>query len=500
MSLSAVGQRPAVVNGITLLVFVCLTAMGWVGYVGSDDVAYAYGAYGWIENGLYVGEHGTIRYTITLPMALFFLVFGENEVTMALPTLIYGAGLIVLIGYMARRDFDLPTAAIITTILVTNPILVVMSSTASVDTIEAFFIFMSLFFFHRAATTAATWPLLLAAGAMAGLGFLTRETTVFFLLFYGMLFLFGYGIARLRYFIMAAGFLAVWLAEVIYLALMTGDPLYRINISLHHDSTIDRTIDLAGNVILHPLIDPLLVVLVNQEFAVLFWIAIPCGIWLATRQGMSPLCRSYVVLFGGLALFWFVAVGAAHDLLPLNPRYFLVSAIGASVLVGLAIHRLAHQGNVRRAMILLFLLVLGNLAGIYVENRNYMFGEKTLAEIVRRSDQQVYTDPTTLRRAELLLRWDETTDQVLGQPPASGNVYVYNPLRADHPNPLMSRDVMDRFQPQPDWRLEDEVKPDSNHLTIAVLHRLGLDRLLPDKVTNALGPGHPGVRVYRLPE
>ena len=38
---------------------------------------------------------------------------------------------------------------------------------------------------------------------------------------------------------------------------MTGDPLYRFHISLNHDATIDRSLDLAGNVIVNPLIDPL---------------------------------------------------------------------------------------------------------------------------------------------------------------------------------------------------------------------------------------------------
>ena len=71
---------------------------------------------------------------------------------------------------------------------------------------------------------------------------------------------------------------------------MTGDPLYRFNISLHHNSTIDRSVDLAGNVIVHPFIDPLLVLLINQEFMLLLPIAVPLGAWLCFGKSIEPAC------------------------------------------------------------------------------------------------------------------------------------------------------------------------------------------------------------------
>jgi 4-amino-4-deoxy-L-arabinose transferase-like glycosyltransferase len=451
-----------------------------------------------MENGIYVGGHGTIRYTITIPMALSFLVFGENEISMALPTLLYGAGIVLLIGSMACRDVGPRAATVIVSVIVTNPILVVWSSIASVDIIEAFFVFSSLYFFHWATSAGVTWPRLLAAGAMAAFGFLTRETTFFLLLFYGVLCATGWGIPRLRFLIMAAGFLGIWVIEVLYLTVMTGDPLYRINIALHHDSSIDRSVDLAGNFTLNPLVDPLLVLLVNQEFVLLFWMAIPCGLWLLARKRQSGEYGSYIVLFGGLALCWFVSVAAAHNLLPLNPRYFLVSAIGASVVAGLAIYNVIQRSGVKWGGLLLLLLVGGNLAGIYVENRNYMFGERALAEVARHAKEPIFTDPMTFHRAKLLLRWDRTLGQVLGEPPVPGSLYLYNPGRAESANPLMQRDVMLQFHPQPDWTLEQQLDPEPK-FAAAIVDLLGLDLILPDKIVNALGPGHPGVRVYRLP-
>ena len=68
------------------ILFLALTAWAWVGFLGSDDVTYAIGAYGWIEQFPFVGGHGTIRYPITIPMAFSFLTFGHNEYAMVLPS------------------------------------------------------------------------------------------------------------------------------------------------------------------------------------------------------------------------------------------------------------------------------------------------------------------------------------------------------------------------------------------------------------------------------
>ena len=53
--------------------------------------------------------------------------------------------------------------------------------------------------------------------------------------------------------------------------------------------------------IIHSIVDPLLVILGNQEFVFLFWIAIPLGIWMAFRKAVSPAVRHAVIVFGGVA-------------------------------------------------------------------------------------------------------------------------------------------------------------------------------------------------------
>lgn len=486
-----------------ITIFVCcliaLIGLGWVGFIGSDDTTYALGAYGWLEHFPFVGGHGTIRYTITLPIALSFLSFGENEFALALPTILYTVGLAVMFIYAVPQSLDRVAPVFVGAALITCPALVILSSMASIDIVEAFFVFLSLFLFRSALSRNADTFRLIAAGAMAGLGFLTRETTVFLLLFYGLLFLAGYGIKRTRYFLMAAGFLGIWLAEILYLTVMTGDPLYRVNISLHHDSTIDRSIDLAGNVILHPLVDPLLVILVNQEFGVLFWIAIPCFFWLVTKRNkLSSDTKSFSLLLSGLAVTWFVAVGAVQHLLPLNPRYFLVPALAAAAVTGITLTLLSNLGRKRAALAIAVVLVSGNLAGIYVENRNYMFGETALAEFAERTEEPIYTDPVTRHRADMLLKWNATADRVFGTPPPKNGLFLYNPTRATTPSRLMQRGEIQAFQPKPEWQLIEKISP-SPKFGSAVFRILGLEPFLPARLRKNLSGGHPGVSIYRRP-
>jgi len=187
---------------------------------------------------------------------------------------------------------------------------------------------------------------------------------------------------------------------------------------LHHGGgKVDRGIDLAGNVIIHPIVDPLLVILDNQEFVFLFWIAIPLGIWMAFRKAVSPAVRHAVIVFGGVGLFWFLCAGAAHDLLPLNPSYFLITALGATVVTALALAELLRNQSQRLVLVALFLLIGGNIAGIYVENRNSLFGEKALAAVTQRYSGTLYTDPMTRYRADLLLTWKDAAERVSGDAP-----------------------------------------------------------------------------------
>lgn len=487
-------QTCLLVFASVIALMVALIGLGWIGFLGSDDTTYALGAYGWIEQFPYVGGHGTIRYTITVPIALLFLAFGENEFTLALPTLLYTFGLVALIFFTVLRLFGRAFAVVAAILVATMPLVVVSASIAGIDVIETVFIFGSLFLFLRAVEGSSP-RLMVWAGVLAAFGYLTRETTVFLIFFYGLLFLIGVGGKRFLYIVMGAGFLCVWLVEVVWLTIATGDPLYRTTIALHHDSSINRAVDQAGNLVVHPAIDPLLVVLFNQEFALLFWAAVPAAIWLLLRCPMEMRQQRFVRVIAGFSLTWFLCVAAATSLLPLNPRYFMPSAVGAAILLGVAVVRLYAVSQRRWTLgIAAGLLLAANFAGIYLDNRHYMFGEYKLRELASTLDEPLKTDPATERRAYLLLRWANLEDRVSSEPPKDGDLYVHNATRLSQ---IRERSSVDLYRPAATWTKIAEYHPRPK-LAGVVLDFLDLDGLIPAGLWDNLHIGHPGVVLYRV--
>ena len=327
--------RDAALVLVLFLGMAAVLAFAWVGYLGSDDVTYATGAYGWLRQFPYVGGHGTIRYLITWPIALSFVAFGEGEFQLVLPTICYFAALIAVTYLCMARLLDRATAVVAAILVMTLPLFAVQATTASADITELTFIVASAWLFYIASTAARPFPLLFASGAAAGLAWLTRETAVALLLFYGLSFLAGYRIKRMHYFVMGAGFFAVWGCELAYLYAMTGNPLYRIFISLHHNSTVTRAVDVAGNLFVHQAINPIVMLLVDQEFAVFFSIAIPAIVLLLAKRVLPGPYAEIARLWSLLAITWFLFFAVNSSLLPLNPRYVAPTAYGAAIAVAI---------------------------------------------------------------------------------------------------------------------------------------------------------------------
>lgn len=490
-------------NGLWLglALFCGLVAMGWIGFLASDDVTYAVGAYGWIEEFPFVGGHGTIRYPITIPMALSFITFGENEFAMVLPSLLYNLGFLILIWHVVRDVSGSLAATSALAVLAISPLLVIQSSIASVDIVEMAFLFASVLLFWRCLDSGPDPRRLFAAGALAGLAFLTRETAIFVAVFFAILFLIGHRFHRGHYLWIAAGFLTIWAIEIIYLWAMTGDPLYRITISLNHDSTIDRTIDVAGNTVIHPLIDPLLVLLINQEFMALFFIAIPVAAWLCFGRSIDQRTQHFARIISLFGITWFLCAAAAQKLLPLNPRYFMITTAGACVLTGIGLAKLASSAKARLRLIVygLALLLLGsNLTGIYLENKDSLFGPRQLAAIAAaKPDVQIVTDPMTRYRADMLLRWEGARARVVDRPATPGDLFFYNPAFADQANFKMPAERISLFQPGPDAHMVARYEPRPIHLAL-LIEASGLSTYLPDGIWKKLRYRHPAVVLYRI--
>jgi 4-amino-4-deoxy-L-arabinose transferase-like glycosyltransferase len=487
-----------------LILLVCaLSALwiwsSWVGYLHSDDTYYAAAARGWISEFPYVGTtHWGLRHTIVLPMAAGFAVFGVNEFTLILPFTIYAALLLTGIWFFLRsRTGDL-SAALAVLIAASTPILAEGASLGATDLVEAFYVLLSFWLFHMAAEERRNRALLIGSGIAAGFAWLTRETSVSLLAFYGVMFLFSRRLPRTDYFWMAGGFIAVWLADTIYLGINTGDLLHRLNTSLRGVSRdnpalgeqVAQGFDQHGNIATPEFVRPLTMLLTNRSFALLFWVGIPAALHLCFWAAIPTKVKDLVRLSCGLALTWFLVLAYGMYWLWDIPRYQTVTAVVACIVVAVWVRFVLLPRSIPAAAALLVgVLAVSTLAGL-VANPPSLFGERVLAAWARSYAEPIYTDSGTLQGAGFLLETGGTSDRVVAGAPPQGALFAYNPAPRRQPEngPL---------KPDSGWTVVER-RIQEEKLVSRALRSLGVLRLVPASLASKLAPPPGTITLYRV--
>ncbi len=429
------GAELAVVLMVGGLIFLLLLRFFWLGFLGSDDEFYWGGATGWLTHFPYVGkDHWTLRHTLVIPMALARLAFGNSMIAMFLPTVLYALGLIFILGWWTWRSVGGMAAAAAIALLITDPQFLLLSSTADVDIPEAFFVVAAFFVLDsiirssrtqspRCTPVPASLGGLLLVGILTGLAMLTRETAIFAVAALGIFFLYGYGFGRLYYLIIGVGGALVVGLEMIWLWSASGNWFYRFVVDVHNDATINRRLDQGAAIpFIHPLIDPVTMLLLNHSFGLLTWIGVPLTIWLFSKHVLSGAAQRMAVLLAGLALIWTLLAAGLGKLLPLIPRYYFLPSVMICILSGIALAKLWQAGRRKLAAVLGILLVSGNLLALAADNRSYMFGVYMVTDLASRHNWLLHTDRQTSRRANLLLDWAKTRDRVTPAPARKGDL------------------------------------------------------------------------------
>ncbi len=479
---------------LVLLWSVAMVWFAWVGFISSDDFFYALGAEGWLKHFPYVGEtHWELRHPFVLSMAASFMLFGKGEYPMVLVTTAYHLALIALVYVMVSRLFAMRQGMAAGFLLGATPLMMVWATIANEDIPEAFFILLSFWLFFSARDAVHPARHLFLAGLAAGLAWLCKETAVGLLLFYGLCFLVGYRYPRRLYWIMAGGFALFWLGEWIFYWHQTGDLLYRIRLDLDQGSSrhaMPVKIPGTGNIEFNSWLNPILSLLLNDEFGLLFFLALPAMAWAWRARGMEAEQVAFLRLSVGLAVVWFATIGY---LIPLRdlPRYYTVTTILAVIVVAIWLMR----GVTRRLAIpLAAAYVCLNLALVYVSNRDPLWGARQLVDMAHKQAGTIHTDPITREDAAFLLAPHGLSDKVAEGLPPPGGIYFYNPnsVREDTRPPGFA----EAYGPRPEWELESDIQP-PRKLSGIVLEYAGLDRHLPAGVTRKLNYQNQAVAVYR---
>ncbi len=388
---------------LVMLVGVISVAVGWTGFIASDDQFYYFGALEWAKNGPFAGDsHWTTRFPLVLSLAAAIKAVGAGAVALNV-TAIAWYGAFVTVGILLARRIAGERAGWMAGLLFASmPLIATGGSIVNCDNPEAVFLMLGAWLLVGEVERPRAGRCLLA-GIAFGLAMLSRETAVLALSGLGILFLLGRPFPRRALLTVGFGAALVLLGEAAFQWAMTGDPLHRYALAFNHDSSLDRAANEEGNLLIHPALDPLLVLFVNNEFALLFWLAIPAA--LALRRGGMDWRRFAPMLAMGAASFALVAL-LSHKLV-LNPRYFTPTAVAAAILVAAWLARMTP----RRAAAVLAVAVAANLAMLSLQN-NHPRWEATALVAAAAADpsRPVAASPDTLSRAELRLHWAGLTN------------------------------------------------------------------------------------------
>ncbi|MFN3727082.1 MAG: ArnT family glycosyltransferase [Allosphingosinicella sp.] len=395
----ALAGRPIVAwPALVLLVGTVAVAVGWTGFIASDDQFYYFGALEWAQNGAFAGDsHWTTRFPLVLTLAAAIKAVGADPLALHLTAIAWYAAFVAVGILLTRRVAGDRAGWMAGLLFASMPLIATGGSIVNCDNPEAVFLMLGAWLLAGAVERLRLSRCLLA-GVAFGLAMLSRETAVLALSGLGILFLLGSPFPRWALVAVGCGAGLVLLGEAAFQWAMTGDPLHRYTLAFNHDSSLDRAANEEGNLLLHPAVDPLLVLFVNNEFALLFWLAIPAA--LAMRRGGMGWRRFAPVLAMGAASFLLVAL-LSHKLV-LNPRYFTPTAVAATILVAAWLARMAPK----RAATLLTVAVAANLAMLSLQNNHPRWEATALAQAAAADPSRaVAAAPETVSRAELSLRW-----------------------------------------------------------------------------------------------
>lgn len=392
-----------------LLAFTVLAALliaaltiGWTGFIASDDSLYFVGAERWLTDPPFAGDtHWSTRFPLIFSFDAMLLVFGRNFTAFAATALLWYVVLVVLVGVFVRRLAGERTAWIAMLLAGTMPVIIANATTVSIDLLEASALLCGAWLLGDAEEGRRGLRQGFLAGVSFGVAVLGRETAVLSLAGLVPLFLIGKPVRREVLIAAGAGLAAVLGGEALFQYAMTGLPLRRYDIAFHHDSHINRAANLEGNFLIHPAIDPLLVLLVNDDFGLIFWV-MGAAVVLAGRRFVTAGVPRPLIVLSAMAMADFMLVAVLVNKLVLNPRYFTVPALLAVVVVAIWL----DQGTTRRRWVTISVLVAINLGFLSLGNRHPRWEMEALVMAAQaHRDEVVSGDPVMVRRASIPMRF-----------------------------------------------------------------------------------------------
>ncbi|OYY90768.1 MAG: hypothetical protein B7Y45_06165 [Sphingomonas sp. 28-66-16] len=470
--------RGGLIVPVAALVVLLAVALwvGWVGFIASDDSLYAVAAERWLVAPPFAGDnHWATRFPLLWSFAAMLALLGRNFVAFAATAILWYGVLVLLVGLFVRRLGGDRAGWIAALLVGTMPVIVGNATTVSVDLLEAALLLGGAWLLGDADGARGGWRGGVAAGLCFGMAIICRETSLLAMLAFGPLFLIGKPVSRGTLIAAGVGLAIVLGGEALFQWWQTGVPLRRYDIAFHHDSHIDRAANMEGNFLIHPAIDPLLVLLINDDFGLIFWIAALAlgitGLTFWRHPGAEPLA-----VLGAMALADFLLVAVLVNKLVLNPRYFTLPAILAVAIAALWLGRVGPR--LRWGVI--GAIVASNLLLMSVGNAHPRWAMESLIAACRSHPGEiVHGDPVSVRRASIPLRFDQLANAAYA--PATPGGLLVTPADEAPAGAVLAR------YPSPPTRLG------------ALIETIGLESTVPASIRRRMFAPNPTMLLIRTP-
>lgn len=216
-----------------VLLTLAINSVGFIGG-GNDDWQYLSAARCWREFGPCLPHnHWQSRWPVIAPLAVFTFGFGESRATVGIAPLLASLSCLFLVSIIGNRAFGKPIGWIAALLLLMTPTFATEALEPSVGATELAFILAGLYASLRWIEGGkARWCF--AAGLGLSLAVQVRETTLA-----AVILVAAYALYRRRpnassFAAAAAGFLGPFLIEFVAFGIITGDPLWRLRLAVHH--------------------------------------------------------------------------------------------------------------------------------------------------------------------------------------------------------------------------------------------------------------------------
>ena len=145
-------------------------------------------------------------------------------------------------------------------------------------------------------------------------------------------------------------------------------------------------------------------------------------------------------------------------------------------------------------------IVSVNFLCLLVENREPLFGERSVVAIAAESKEDVYTDPHTFRRALYPMSWGNVSDRVRSGPQSPNSLFVYVEKNVRSGVGMGSKPFDPAaFTPSEDWTKVKTIEPEPGVLG-RLLSLTFIDRLLPTSIVQRIASPNSRAIVYRVPK